>query len=421
MLICIFFFPKAKLGKLSLSTFFIFPTVVAIIFLCIPKLKPVEILSQFISSDGINPLEILSLFFSLIFISTILDEVGFFKVLAIYALKKAKGKQTTLFFILTLIIAVLTVFTSNDIIIITFTPFIIFFCKRANISPIPYLISEFVTANTWSMFLLIGNPTNIYISENFSIDFLSYLECMALPTVFVGIAVTLMMYLLFRKKLKDDIKVEVEEEKIKDKVVYYTSLSALVITLVAMIIANFLNNPMWIVSLTSAILLLVIILFYSIRRKDSLSYLSHSLKRLPYNLIPFLLSMFVIVLALKEVDITKEISSLLNNSQPILTYGISSFLTANLINNIPMSILFTEIIKSSEIVKLESIYATIIGSNVCAYFTEVGALAGIMWVTLMKNNKIEFSFLSFIKYGSILSLTALSFALIGLKISFLIM
>ena len=421
MLICIFFFPKAKLGKFSLSTFFIIPTIVAVIFLCIPKLKPALILSQFISSDGINPLEILSLFFSLIFISTILDEVGFFKVLAIYALKKAKGKQTTLFFILTLIIAVLTVFTSNDIIIITFTPFIIFFCKRANISPIPYLISEFVTANTWSMFLLIGNPTNIYISENFSIDFLSYLEYMALPTIFAGIAVTLMMYLLFRKKLKDDIKVEVEEETIKDKVVYYTSLSALVITLVAMIIANFLNVPMWIVSLTSAILLLVIILFYSIRRRDSLSYLSHSLKRLPYNLIPFLLSMFVIVLALKEVDITKEMSSLLNNSQPILTYGISSFLTANLINNIPMSILFTEIIKSSEIVKLESIYATIIGSNVCAYFTEVGALAGIMWVTLMKNNKIEFSFLSFIKYGSILSLTALSFALIGLKISFLIM
>ena len=35
--------------------------------------------------------------------------------------------------------------------------------KNASINPIPYLAAEFVAANTWSMALIIGNPTNIYL------------------------------------------------------------------------------------------------------------------------------------------------------------------------------------------------------------------------------------------------------------------
>ena len=71
-------------------------------------------------------------------------------------------------------VAILTIFTSNDIVILTFTPFICYFSKNAKINPIPYLVAEFAAANTYSMMLIIGNPTNIYLATSASIDFISY-------------------------------------------------------------------------------------------------------------------------------------------------------------------------------------------------------------------------------------------------------
>ena len=56
--------------------------------------------------------------------------------------------------------------------------------------------------------------------------------------------------------------------------------------------------------------------------------------------------MFVIVVALNTQGISGEIANLLGTNNTIWVYGYTSFLTCNLINNIPMSILFTNIASS---------------------------------------------------------------------------
>ena len=61
-------------------------------------------------------------------------------------------------------------------------------------------------------------------------------------------------------------------------------------------------------------------------------------------------------------------------------------------------------------------YATVIGSNLGAYLTPVGALAGIMWSGLLKRHEVKFSFLDFIKYGTLTVLPTAAFALVGLWI-----
>ena len=170
MIVCVIFFPILKIGKkIRLQTFYFAPLIGALI-LIIFRVQDVNKLGQFLVSDSsINPLKLLVIFLSMVFVSIVLDEVGFFKFIASIAIKKAKRSQEVLFLIVYLLVSVLTVFTSNDIIILTFTPFIIFFSKRANIDPIPYLVGEFVASNTWSMLLIIGNPTNIYLAMNCNI------------------------------------------------------------------------------------------------------------------------------------------------------------------------------------------------------------------------------------------------------------
>ena len=100
--------------------------------------------------------------------------------------------------------------------------------------------------------------------------------------------------------------------------------------------------------------------------------------------------MFILVLSLKENGIIQHISNILdkmsmNNISEGFAYGITSTLFDNIINNIPMSVLFTSVLEGKSELAL---FSTIAGSNIGAYLTPVGALAGIMWMSILKKHNI---------------------------------
>ena len=47
----------------------------------------------------------------------------------------------------------------------------------------------------------------------------------------------------------------------------------------------------------------------------------------------------------------------------------------------------------------EKLFGSIIASNIGAYFTPLGALAGIMWMSILKKSGLKFGFKEFLKYG----------------------
>ena len=413
----VIFIPHFKIGKVTIDTYWIFPLIAAIILLSTSLAPFNEVISSLTSDTSINPLKILGLFFSMTIISVYLDELGLFKYLAIKAAKKAGSNQFVLFLILYLLVAVLTIFTSNDVVILTFTPFICFFAKRTKINPLPYLIAEFAAANTWSMMFIIGNPTNIYLGTSAGINFIDYFKVMAIPTLVAGVIQLGIIFLIFFKKLKEPISAEDEEYKIESKVDLIIGLTILISVLVLLIISNYIHLEMYLISLLGAGALLLISLFVRLFTKKNWNYLKDSLVRLPYQLIPFILSMFVIVVALSYQGISDHISNFLNKGPSIWIYGISSFISANIINNIPMSILFSNLVSGlTGNAYLEGVYSSIIGSNIGAIFTPIGALAGIMFSSLLNKHDIKFSFLSFIKYGSIISIPTLAISLLFLMI-----
>jgi len=417
MLLAICFFPKITIGKFSISTFWIPPLIGALFLLIFQEDNINDFFKSLVKDGSINPLEILALFFSMTFISVVLDEVGFFEKVASMMVKKAKANQNILFILLYFLTSFLTIFTSNDIIIITFTPFIIFFSKSAKIDPLPYLISEFVAANTWSMIFIIGNPTNVYLASSMNVDFFTYFTHMFAPTICAGVISFSIMYLLFRKRLKAKLEVEVPNVTIKNKPIFIISLSLLIATTILMAVSSFIGISMWIVCVVGALILLLFLFIYALIKKDNRIIVKNSIKRLPYSLVPFLLSMFVIVMSLNNYDIINNIVKLLNNDYPILSFGISGFLTCNVINNIPMSVLYSSLISNlSGTIATQALYASVIASNVGAFFTPLGALAGIMWMSILKKYNIKLSFVRFVLYGAIIAIPTLLAALAGLVI-----
>lgn len=412
MILSILLFPKLKIGKISIDTYWIITLIGAIILLACGQADIVTVGKALISDTAINPVKILVLFVSMTVLSIFLDELGFFRYLAGVVLKKAKTRQTKLFLYLYVTVSVLTVFTSNDVIILSFTPFICYFAKNAKINPTPYLAAEFVAANTWSMALIIGNPTNIYLATACEIDFIGYLKISIVPTVLSGIVAFLALYLLFRKKLAAPIEGEAEIVEIKDKLSLWVGIAHLAICTILLAIGSYINLEMWLVSACAVASLFIISGVIAIVRRQKPAALLGCVKRAPYQLVPFVLSMFVLIVVLNEQGVTAAIGNLFGDSLPILKYGTTSFLAANLINNIPMSVLFSSIMQSTGgSAGIGAVFATIIGSNIGALFTPIGALAGIMWSNILNKHGVKFNYLDFLKIGVTVAIPTLITAL----------
>ena len=409
MILAVLFYPKINVGRVSLGSYWVVTLLGAILLLATGAVDVRVVADALFADTAINPLKILVLFISMTLLSIYLDELGFFRYLASATLKRAGCSQSRLFFILYITVSVLTVFTSNDIIILSFTPFICYFAKNAHISPLPYLAAEFVAANTWSMSLIIGNPTNIYLVTAAGGDFVSYLRTMLLPTLASGTVALVCLYLVFRKKLSAPMQATPEDIKISDRVALTVGIVHLAVCTVLLAIGSYIGLDMWLVSLVSALSLLSFTVVLSLVRKEAPVHTVASLRRAPWELIPFILSMFVVVESLHANGVTDYLFGFLNTSAPVWSYGITSFVAANLINNIPMSVLYSAILSGGA--TQAAVYATVVGSNLGACLSPIGALAGIMWSSILKKHDLKFGYFDFLKIGITIALPALIAAL----------
>lgn len=412
---------RLRIGKIGLSLYWLIPLVIAIILLCFGGVDVKEVWKQFTSDSEVNPLKILVLFLSMSGLSVYLDEIGFFKWLASKVLKRAGTSQLKLFFLLYVTTSILTVFTSNDVIILTFTPFICYFARNCDIDPVPFIVTEFVSANSWSMFFIIGNPTNIYLATSMGVSFGEYFKVMALPTILAGFSSLGILYQLFRKKLAKPLTPHESVETIDNRPSLIIGLASLAIVTILLAISSYIGIEMWIVSLVGCAFSLIAGGIATLVQKKSLKPIGKTLLRLPWQLVPFLLSMFVVVLSLSQCGITQYLANTLQKADTALTFGTTSALFANLMNNIPMSVLYSQILQSvQEQNMIGALYGAIIGSNLGALLTPIGALAAIMWSSILKTQNVKFSFVDFVKNGMIVGIPSLLCAIGGLEIMLLL-
>ncbi len=400
----------------SWRIFWAAPLTGALLVVLFGILTPTAVFEGLTADSAVNPLKILVLFFAMTLMSVFLDEVGFFRYLASAVLSRAGTNQKRLFLLLYAAVSVLTVFTSNDIVVLTFTPFICYFAKHARIDPLPYLICEFVAANTWSMALIIGNPTNIYLATGAGVDFLAYTRVMLLPTVLASAASFLMLRLLFAKKLRAPMIPSSPHEHVKGRISMSLGLFSLGSCIVLLVLSSYISLPMWLIAAACCIFMYLSVIGERIARHRPLTPVTHSLLRAPFDVAPFVISMFVLVMALGKVGVTDALSRVLLGEGEILRAGVASFAAANLVNNIPMSVLFSSVVMPGGTVSLGALYAAVIGSNVGAFLTPMGALAGIMWLTLLRQHGVKLSFGKFAVYGMMISIPTLLAALFGLMI-----
>jgi arsenical pump membrane protein len=367
-------------------------------------LKPAHVLEAMGSSTPEMPVPLVTtwnvviILATLMVISTLLDDHGFFEYCAYRAIHASKNSGERLFLYTFLVVSLISLFTGNDVVILTTTPIILIFCRNAQIDPKPFMYISFFAANTFSMPLYIGNLTNIMIGDSFRLDYFGFTGFMLLPTLAAGIVNYYLLKHIFMRHIPATFDaLDNGRAKVRNRSLVILCLGVLAAVIVLGGVANSLRIPISAVTLAGAAIL---ILF---ERRPL-----YRLRRVSWNVVVFVIGLFIVVKGLEVSGFAgyagEVLSANLSDNIVASTFVISliSALMCNLVNNIPMTAMMLSIIPHSCLspdMSTAMAYSLVIGSNLGANFTTFGALAGILWLESAKRYGWSTTLTDFLKIG----------------------
>ncbi|KAL0485231.1 11 TM domain-containing transmembrane protein [Acrasis kona] len=447
------------------------PVLSLIFLLCTTCLNWNIFTSGIVGDEKIRPFGIIILFMSLNYICISIDITGIFEYTSKKIIAKSRQRGHFLYILFSVFASVLTLFTSNDIVILTLTPICCYLARCCtNLNVLPFVVTQFFLANIWSIAFQIGNPTNMIVAEAYNMDFLTYFLWMGIPAAVAGLVSFFLLYAIFYKQIPakiiliDESNNQQEQGKINNKIVVVLKCVILLCCLVTLAITSLIKLPSgttipsFLICLFFFILNFILDIFLDAKemvkkdRHQIKNYLNTNsnlvliLKRMPWKIIPFVFCMFVMVQMLDVYHFISMVSNALKiviqklSNQPLysekstlwsimcgcLTISIVSTIACNLLNNQPMTILFTKVLmdesfKTNQDLEKGTSLCLILGSNLGANVTIIGALAGIMWMEILKNNGItskQMNYFKFLMYGMMVTpfVLLLSTVVIGFEV-----
>ena len=139
------------------------------------------------------------------YISISLDCTGVLQYLAHLVGTKSGSSGSFLYFAFCCFFSLTGLIIGNDPLILSGTPFLVYFTRHAAITPhdqTSFLFTHFQASNLVSALLVSSNPTNLVLTSAFGISFLQYSAWLALPTI-AGMIVLypILRYGVFRNRI----------------------------------------------------------------------------------------------------------------------------------------------------------------------------------------------------------------------------
>ena len=362
-------------------------------------------------------------FVGIIFISLILDKIGFFEWAALHIIKKANGNGHKLFIYMLLLGALIAAFFANDGAALILTPIIyanIRYLKLGGRHIFPFIIAGGFIADTTSLPLIISNLVNIITADFFGIGFIEYAFKMIVPNIFSLLATLIVLYLFFKKDIVQKYNSSLlknPDDAIKDWFIF--KIAWLV---GGFLLIGFVVSEIYHMSVSIIITIGVFVLGIATYRKKILNMKTLVFKETPWQIIVFSIGMYVIIYGLRNVGLTLELARFIENLHSLGNlYGIvgTGFISAGLsafMNNLPSVMIVNLAIYDTgfkENTQHVLAYANIIGCDIGSKITPIGSLSTLLWLHVLKQKGIEIDWRYYMKMGAIISIPILIFTLIG--------
>ncbi len=359
---------------------------------------------------------------STIVMAVILESFGFFHWAAARLAGFAKGSGYRLYWYIQLLCFLMTLLFNNDGSIMITTPILILLLKNLQLKThqqMPYLLSGALIATASSAPIGVSNIVNLIALKIINMTLFMQAEMMFVPGVSGLVFMSVLMFLVLRKRLPRKLPVlsmDIEELFFKK---YFHPLrgnnmfntkhkrSQFMLRLLVFVfgircllfVASYFAIPIYIVAASGSMVLLVCRWFYI--RTNPVDII----KKVPWHILVFAFSMYVIIYGLNNIGLTKILVSF---CKPIANQGLfhASYLMgglitvlSNILNNHPALMIGTITLTNMDLdlVTLKTIYlANIIGSDIGALLLPIGTLASLIWMHILKENKIKIQWKEYI-------------------------
>ncbi|MBI5123666.1 hypothetical protein HZA75_07445 [Candidatus Roizmanbacteria bacterium] len=351
----------------------------------------------------LDKIEIIVLIFSFAIISEGLAESGFFSYIAYRITEKCGGDSFRLVLYLYILTSIITLFTSNDIVVLVLTPVVLAICVQSNFKNAKLiLMSQFVAANTLSMGLIIGSPTNLIIGNKLDINFIYFLALMILPAIVAFLATfTLIDFIQSHIQKKTPFffsdLIFPKKHNLPDKIPFpvFTKQMGHWILIFAGVVVLVAIDPIMKISLLGIGLIGIAVSFiYMNYYLKNPKYIVSSLMNIPYGIFFFGMTFFMFAYEFSRGSLATEyVVPYLNQHimhSPIKASLVGVFgsgFLVNVFNDLPASALLSELypkLEADYVTKTIFLQAVLIGVNIGCYVTPVGALAGIIWFNTLR-------------------------------------
>ena len=350
-----------------------------------------------------------------IVMAVILESFGFFHWSAAKLANLAKGSGRRLYWYIQLLCFLMTLLFNNDGSILITTPILILLLKNLQLKPhqqIPYLLSGALIATASSAPIGVSNIVNLIALNIVNMTLYMHTAMMFVPATLGLLFMSWLMYTMLKKKLPERLPVssyDIEEifftknfHPLKGKNSVDTKqkrtkfmlkvLGFVFLMRCLLFVASFLSIPIEIVAVLGSLVLLIWRWYYL--RTNPVDIL----KKTPWHILIFAFSMYVIIYGLHNAGLT---AALVNWLEPLVSQHLlyASFamgglvsLLSNVFNNHPALMIGTITLTEMGLdpVTLKTIYlANIIGSDIGSLLLPIGTLASLIWMYILKQNKIK--------------------------------
>lgn len=388
----------------------------------------VALLTGAVSPDTVprvigEKIDIIAFILSFAIISEGIAKSGYFSFAAYKIVQKCQGNTTRLILYLFVLTSILTFVTSNDIVVLVLTPIIIAVCVHARITNMRLLLlSQFVAANTLSMGLLIGSPTNIIVSSEMGISFVEYFLLMFVPSIIAFMLTFIVVDWINQHSRPGDRNKGYFRTRWKYVPTYFVPGFARFSHF-----TDSMRNWLWL--FTAGVVLLAIVsgmdqsllwaaipislgsiiyLYREVKRETTSSTegtkeVLHLLHYLPYGIFFFGMCFFIFadeLVRLQYVETTVIPFIQQHLLGDLVTASVSitmlSGLLVNSINDLPAAALISELLTQletvtpgglDEYVRLMVLQGMLVGLNIGCYVTPIGALAGLLWFNIIRREE----------------------------------
>lgn len=147
--------------------------------------------------------ETLGLIAGMFIMLSILYEAGFFSWLAMTAVRKVNYHPASLFVILILMSAILSMIMGSITVMLFLSALTLQLCRMLGIDPVPLIIAEVCAANTGGAGTLVGDPPNMILGTTLGFGFTDFATHTGPISLAAAILLVTIFYLINRKALKN--------------------------------------------------------------------------------------------------------------------------------------------------------------------------------------------------------------------------